>query len=36
MQLKGALAYKRSGQPEFKEELKQEWEQIARDLLRKI
>lgn len=28
--------YKRSGQPEFKEELKQEWEQIARDLLRKI
>ncbi len=28
--------YNRSGQPEFKEDLNQEWEQIARDLLRKI
>ena len=28
--------YSRSGQPEFKEALNQEWEQIARDLLRKI
>jgi hypothetical protein len=28
--------YRRSGKPEFKEDLNQEWEQIARDLLRKI
>jgi hypothetical protein len=28
--------YRRTGQPEFKAELNQEWEQIARDLLGKI
>lgn len=28
--------YRRSGRPEFKEDLNQEWEQIAKDLLREI
>jgi len=28
--------YRRSGQREFKEDLNQEWEQIAKDLLRNI
>ena len=28
--------YSRSGQPEFKAELDKEWEQITKDLLRKI
>lgn len=28
--------YRRSGQPEFTEDLNQEWEQISKDLLRKI
>ncbi len=28
--------YKRAGQSEFKEQLSQEWDQISRDLLRKI
>ena len=28
--------YNRSGQPEFKAELSQEWEQIAKELLKKI
>lgn len=28
--------YRRTGRPEFKQDLHQEWEQIARDLLKKI